>query len=355
MADSNSPSFGSIASVAFCALLVVVLADVAIQRVLPLAPRIPEVDDGVAAYRDSDPKIVTIGSSHARSFGPIGDLLSERDGGRRDMVVVPVEWGSFSSFNWVLQHRLKGLIDERDEAGLLKRRSLNRAILVTTFYDLCPNPSSSSTNLPARAWTESDFVADLREHGLTDFNRNYLRRRISGVFSASVLMQDRGYNRITKALGRLMRGSTVEDHAAERIDPDSETVRLARRQMEIQYGTCDDNEEKEELGAMLDFFQKRNVEVTVVLFPIAPTIITEQSKETTLRRYANYVAELSQRRGFRMVDLTFKTPLGDDDFELDLDHVRRDGNRKLAAWALDNDLKYLSQPPTLPQSAATGP
>ena len=123
----------------------------------------------------------------------------------------------------------------------------------------------------------------------------------------------------------------------------------------VPYATCDDDEEKSELNAMLDFFQKRNVEVTVVLFPLLPAIVTEQSKETTLRRYAEYITALSQRRGFRMVDITFKTPLGNDDFELDLDHVRRDGNRKLAAWALDNDLKYLQQPPVLPRSAATGP
>jgi hypothetical protein len=40
--------------------------------------------------------------------------------------------------------------------------------------------------------------------------------------------------------------------------------------------------------------------------------------------------------------MTFTNPLTDDDFEVDFDHVKPEGNRRLAEWALDGDLAFLA-------------
>ena len=56
------------------------------------------------------------------------------------------------------------------------------------------------------------------------------------------------------------------------------------------------------------------------------------------------VAQLAREQPIRLVDLTFKTPLMDLDFQADLDHVTPESNKKFAAWALANDLAYLRTP-----------
>src|SRR5262249_26201056 len=120
-----------------------------------------------------------------------------------------------------------------------------------------------------------------------------------------------------------------------------EGIEAARAQLEAQFAICDDPYEHAALERIVDYFLARRVEVTVVLFPLMPAIVSEKAKETTLARYAERVANLAKRRPIRVVDMTLDTPLEDADFQRDRDHVSADGNRKLAAWALDHDLSWL--------------
>ena len=160
-----APARRSLLQVAAAAALVIVAADLGIGRLVPVAPPLAEVDDGVAEYRAGDPDTLVLGSSHARSFLTVRDLVAERTAGRHRMAVVPVEWGTFRSYQWVYEHRLRPLLDER--------RRLSRALVITTYFDLCSwDHVASRTNLPARAWELADYLGDVVDHGATPFNRN---------------------------------------------------------------------------------------------------------------------------------------------------------------------------------------
>lgn len=335
----NTPTLKSFLLVVLGATAAVVCADLAIQRIAPIAPRIIEVADGVAAYEASDPDVVVLGSSHTRSFAPVRDTLERDSGGQLRVVLVPVEWGTFSSYNWVLQNRLRPLIEERTRDGKLRRPRLQRALLIATFYDLCEKSYVGQTaNLPARAWALPHFLKDTAENGLTPYNRNYLQTQWKLLFSSSILVTDRGYQRAPYALISLLRPlPSAEVLRARRIQ-------MARGHMEEQYEHCDDPDEKRELQQIIDYFHGRGVELTVVNFPLDPAIVTDKSRQTTLARYDGFSARLAQEQPIRLVDLTFKTPLVDADFQADLDHVTPESNKKFAAWALANDLGYLRTP-----------
>src|SRR5262245_22436764 len=115
----------SVAQLILGAAVVVLAADALLQRFAPIPPPIIEVDDGIRAYEASDPDVFVLGSSHTRSFGPLRDTLAASGVA---MTLVPVEWGTFHSYEWVLDHRVKPLIEERDAAGALRRGRLSRAV-----------------------------------------------------------------------------------------------------------------------------------------------------------------------------------------------------------------------------------
>jgi hypothetical protein len=331
-------SWSRLAALSLVAAATVVAADLALARISPVPLHIREVDDGIRDYERSDPDTLVLGSSHARSFLPLADMLDHRSGGQQHMLVVPVEWGTFSSYNWVLQNRLRPLIEERDGEGRLVRRRLSRAVLVTNFYDMCPKErTGSGTNLPARAWSFRHFLDDVRDHGLTDLNRNYLQTRWKDLWGGSVLVQNRGYDRVQSALSHLAGRSDAKAELQEFLE-------WSRHRMEEQYEYCHDDQEKRDLLETIDYLQGRRVEVTVVLFPLMPGIMTERSKATTLKRYSDEMAALQRERGFRLAEMTWSTPLVDDDFAPDADHVRADRNAKFAEWALEHDLRHLAEP-----------
>jgi len=338
--SSKSSLLGVIAG----AVLVVAAADVALQQLAPIPARIIEVDDGVRAYEESDPDVFVLGSSHTRSFGPVRDALAKEG---VVMTLVPVEWGTFHSYEWVLDHRIKPLLEERDAGGALGRSRLSRAILVTTFFDMCSfGQGGDSSNLPARAWTGSDFLADVVRNGLTDFNRNYLQTRYARALSFSVLVQNHGHDFILDRLSDRMRSPETVRRLREA------GIEGARSAMEAEYATCNDAREQAALERMVDYLGGRQVEVTVVLFPLMPSIVSDTSRATTLRRYADWIADLARRKPIRVVDITEGTPLVDDDFQRDRDHVSPEGNKKFAAWSLEHDLAYLREARPTPSRAA---
>lgn len=335
----NTPSLKALAQVVLGAALTLVLADLGIQRIAPVAPRIIEVADGIAAYQAGDPDTLVLGSSHTRSFAPVAETLARESGGQIQAVLVPVEWGTFSSYNWVLRHRLKDLIEERRGDGQLRRPRLQRALLIATFYDLCAKSYVGLTaNLPARAWAIEHFLLDTVENGLTPYNRNYLQTQWKLLFDHSILVTDRGYQRAPYALISQVRPLPPPEVLRAR------RIQMARGHMEEQYDHCDDDAEKRELLQMINYFHGRDIELSIINFPLDPAIITEKSRQTTLARYDRFSAQLAREQPIRLVDLTFKTPLMDLDFQADLDHVTPESNKKFAAWALANDLAYLRTP-----------
>ncbi len=340
-ANQSTSNWGSVAVVAVCALVTVVAADFALARLSPVPTAIMEVDDGIRMLRDHDPDTLILGSSHTRSFLPMRDLIRERTSGDNEVVLVPVEWGLFTSYKWVLDNRVAPLVDEVRN-GQKVRPSIKRALIITTFYDACDVQHIGNVNLPARAWEAQHFGDDLAHKGLTEFNRNYLQTRWKSAFSGSVLIQNRGHERVGDALREVVRPVSDERKAEVR----AENVKWAKRNMEKQWDICWHPPEIAALEQILDFFLTRDIEPTIILFPLLPDITSEKSKATTLLRYEKYAAELGKRRGVRVVDMTYGAPLVGADFQDDFDHLTREANPRFAAWALENHLQFLLEPPS---------
>ncbi len=319
--------WASLAATVLATIATVVLGDLALQRVQPLFPPVRHVHDGIADLEAADPTVIVLGSSHARSFDAVKALVEAETRGRQRLVTVPVEMGGFSSYRWVLEHRIAPLLGA-------ERPSARHLLLVTTFYDACsPSVTRGDLNIPARAWTLLHYVRDVRRNGLTDFNRNYVRERWKQIFPSSVLVQDRGAANIAGALKRLVRP-----------EPPGEVVEWARGNLEAQAEWCRDEGELAALASIADFAAARGLTLTVVLFPLVPDIVTEKARRTTLAQYADRVRNMAEEKAFRVADLTLSSPLVLADFAGDLDHVTRDGNRKFAEWALANDLRWLWAP-----------
>lgn len=301
-----------------------------------------QLDDGVTEYRNGDPDIVVLGSSHARTFLAVADLVKARTGGRIVTQIVPVEWGTFGAFNWVLQHRLRPLIEEQDRAGRRRRTRLRRVILVTTYYDLCSaERTGGETGLPMWAWHLSDFLEDFRQHNLTDHNRIYVLSRWRALWHISALVSDRSYGKLGLLVDRFRPGSPPPDTIAMRREWMSRLTRF----MEEDIGHCNDVTAKRQLTEMLDYFRARNLDVTVVSFPLDPALITVSNRDGTLRQYADYIRSIEPKYRFRNLDLTLDSPMVDEDFQADLDHVRPERRLKFAEWALDRHLQFLAEPP----------
>jgi hypothetical protein len=326
VASSAGRSWRSLALTALAALGTIVLCDLALQRVQPLFPPVRHVQEGVDDLAASNPTTLVLGSSHARTFEAMRATVEARSGGRERLVTVPVEMGGFSSYRWVLEHRLAPLLDGRP--------ALRNLMLVTTFYDACSvEATHGDLNIPARAWTLRDFLDDAWAHGLNDFNRNYVRERWKRLFPGSVLVQDRGASDIAGALKRLVRP-----------EPVAAALESAREHLEAQHAWCQDERELASLAAIADFAAARGLSLTVVSFPLVPDIVSAKGRATTLAWYEHRLGALAAQKGFRVVDLTSSTPLVRDDFAADLDHVTATGNRKLADWVLARDLRWLVEP-----------
>lgn len=310
--------------------------DQVLRRVTPTATPLLEVEDGVRAYEDGDPEIIFLGSSHTRSFAPLRDRIHAESGGKRQVVLVPIEWGTMTSYEWVLKHRLLPLMDERKD-GALRRKKLSRALIVSEFYDSC-HFSTPIANLPARAWTLPDFLSDVWDHGVNDYNRNYLQNQFWRRFPSSPLVQERGLPRIVDQLKARLHPITAEQIRETRA---SHMISL-QHAMEKHYPTCQDATEIRALDSTIEALLARKLEVSVIMFPKLRGTVSPRLDTTKL--FVELMAALSQRLPVRIVDLTFSTPLEEPDYQDDLEHVSLAGNRKLSDWALEHELRFLATP-----------
>ncbi len=340
----------AVAATGLTALLTVVSVDAALHRVAPPRP-LREVEDAVADYRAGDPTVLVLGSSHARTFIVLGEELKARTGGAERVMPVPVEMGKYTAYDWVLRHRLQPLMDETDADGKRVRPSLSRVILVTEWWDSAdPEDILTASNIPARAWQFQDFLADAWENGLTPYNRNYVNYRWVRLTRASAMVQDRGHDGVLNGLKAMLRppDPAVERAAYER--------RIEGWQHAVERGvkTQAADAQMRALEGMIDFFQGRGLELTVLLYPRMPGTLTETAKRTTLARFSERMQALSRAKGFRLIDASTDNPITDAEFESDFDHITREGNLKFTAWALDRDLRFLLQPRSAAARADAG-
>src|SRR5262249_9173726 len=329
----------ALAGVVLSAAAALVAADVGMRRLIEPPPVLVEAEDALSTYRHTDPDVLVIGSSHSRAFFAVADLLAERTGGAQKMLPVPLEFGKLTSYLWLLEHKLRPLIEERNRAGNLVRPSLSRVLLATEWWDACAPDRVPAVNVAARAWGWSDFLGDFVRHGLSDYNRNFLNERVRRSFPRSLLVQYRGDERILDAVHDVVRENKTSD-------PESVRARqIAKWRVMIERGASrPPGDEKRALEDILDYLQAHGLEVTVVLFPRMPETLTERAKQTTLKQFADYVAARARARSLRWVDMTYSTPLRAADFQADLDHVSPEGGRKFAHWAHDHDLRFLLEP-----------
>ena len=354
MPSMRQPTYSSVAWVALAAFLTLAALDLVVQRWIPFK-RMREAEEGIADLRKGDPEVLVLGSSHARTFHALGLELSRRSHGSRTLVSVPLENGKLVPYAWVVDHRLAPLIDEQDATGTPKRRSLRRLFLLTEWWDSCT--ADAYWNVPSRAWTASDYLADLANKGANSFNRNYVQSRWRHLFPRSTLVQHRGHRTVLDpAWSRFSSRFWPSPGTSANSEPQPITDELTlgwRTMIEDGVGCICHPAEMAALEQILDFALHRHLDTTVVLFPRKPSTLTKKAKETTLSRFHDCVEAVTAPRGVRLLDFTFSSPLGDADFMADFDHVSTEGNAKFAAWALEGPLSFLTTAP-VPTAGADG-
>jgi hypothetical protein len=313
-----------------------------------LPPPLWEAEDGLAAYERGDPDTLFLGSSHARSFVSMRERLDGPSAGR-ETAVVPIEWGTMTTYEWAMRHRLAPLMDERrgPKGGPPRRQRLSRAVFVTELYDLCHHEVEIA-NLPARAWALRHFADDVAVHGLTEYNRNYLETRFLRLFPGSVLVQERGKPQVVDAIKERLRET---DPVAQRA---AQGARL-RALMTEMYPRCNDAREKAAFEAVLAELLRRRLDVTVLVFPMLREVMPKELAAEAGGPpgvYSAYVASLARRLPLRVVDLTLSAPVTAGDFTPDLEHLSAEGGRRLVAWALAHDLAFLREPLPPPSDGA---
>jgi hypothetical protein len=85
--------------------------------------------------------------------------------------------------------------------------------------------------------------------------------------------------------------------------------------------------------------------MTILLWPRKPLTLSDQARATTLPRFAQLIRDFATPRHIQVIDLTTSSPMTDDDFMEDFDHINPAGNAKFATWALDHDLSFLQEAP----------
>jgi hypothetical protein len=343
-ASPNRARWRALLAVAAAAVLTVVLADVLLARVSKVVKR-REVEEATADHAASDPTVLVLGSSHARTFITVDKVLGERTGGRERVLTVPVEWGKYRSYEWVLNHRVRPYIEETTASGELKRKKLRRFILLTAWWDACALDGDPPVfNLPSRAWQLGDFLRDVWANGLTPYSRNYVSTRFLRLFHDSILVADRGKGRVFIDLRQKLLPMSDEALAfAEAGRMDSWREIMTRGEKCLFHP-----DEMAALGRILDWAKARGYETTVIAYPMIPKSITADTRRLSLDRFSAGMAELMKQRGLPYHDYTTSSPLTDDDFEADFDHLNPRGDAKLTRFWLDGDLKFLETPVPVP-------
>jgi hypothetical protein len=325
----------SLALVALAACLSILVSDMALGRLVPIVHR-REVQEGMEDFERTDPETLVLASSHARTFHSLGLELEARTQGQRSLVAIPLEFGKLTSYEWLLNHRIIPQLVRQDERATRKRQALKRLIILTEWWDSCTGPD---WNIPSRAWTLNDYAADVLVHGLTSYNRNYVQSRWKRLLWGSTLAQDRGADSLYKKARERLSGRQSSPAVLA-------ATTLAWQQMVEEGVTCIGNQaQMAAFDHMIDFGLNFQLDTTIVLFPRKPGTLTEKAKETTLARFREMVTTLSAPKGVRVIDLTWRTPLTDEDFMADFDHVSATGNVKFARWALDGPLTFMMNAP----------
>ncbi|MBK8256289.1 MAG: SGNH/GDSL hydrolase family protein [Polyangiaceae bacterium] len=314
----------------------VVAADLGLRRVS--APRyVREVQDALAEYKHEDPTVLVLGSSHARTFTYMDAVARSRSNGSTRVMGVPLEWGKFTSYEWVLQERLRPFIEEV-ENGKRKRSSLKHAILLTAWWDACGKDGDPPVfNLPSRAWAFEHFARDVADRGVTAHNRNYVTARWLEHWHGSILVSARGHDHLVSAVRDLVRPMSAEGKQKQW------ETHLTNWQHLIEGGAPTMGYEPELAAAdrILAYFQSIGVDVTLMLYPLMPVTLTDLAKETVLRPFSKLMRQVAEKRGVRFIDATFDHNVVDSDFQPDFDHLTPDGHNKLANWLLDTKLSFL--------------
>lgn len=350
-----SRRWSQVALVLVTAFLVVVAADIGLRRIA--RPKyVREVADAMRDYETEDPTTLVLGSSHARTFVVMDGMVRGKTGGKERILTVPVEWGKFRSYEWVLRHRIEPLVEEKDASGKLKRPSLKRFIFQTAWWDDCWNDKDPPAfNLPSRAWTLSHFANDVLAHGINDYNRNYVTSRWGEMWHGSIFVSDRGQNRLIAKLREMVRPFSEEQKAAQF------QTRLASWQEIISRGkTC--RAHPEELAAaerIIDWAKGRGYDVTMILYPMMPITITDDTRHHVMEPFELIMKQLAEKKGIKIIDVTFDNGgIEDKDFQPDFDHLTRAGHEKLGRWLLEGPMEFLfgySDAPTPTPTPATAP
>ena len=347
MTGSSLTTFRSLVIVAAFAVLTVCLFDLGLRRISPIVD-MREAADGINDLAASNPETLVLGSSHGRTFHALGQQLQKETNPGTPLVAVPLENGKLIPYAWLLENRVAPLLDERAADGRLVHSQLKRFILLTEWWDSCEHKDRVHWNIPSRAWSFSNYLSDLLDHGLTAYNRNFLQYQFRRLVPVSVLIRDRYDPRIKEAVRRVVTGNPVQ-----RTGADYEArISVWQSSLEDGIGCIGAPEQMAAFERILDFARSRGLETTVVLFPRMPGTMTDRAKETTLTVFREMVEAVCLPRGVKVIDLTWRSPLRDEDFMDDFDHVTAQGNLKFAAWALENELSFLLK--TAPSSARAG-
>ncbi len=349
VATETPPNARTLLWVCVGALLAVGAGELFFRAIAELRPPLLEAEDGIAWFRDHDPTTVVLGSSHARAFLPLSDMLAGEatqrpDAHRERVAVISLEYGTLTSYRWLVTNKLVPLMEARTADGSRVRPSLARAILVTDWWDACGRAQGpASTNLPARVWDLTDFIHDLAGHGLTDYNANYLQARLDRWLRFSVLVRSRGHEHLVNALKQLVKKKSDAERRA-----DLEGAIDAWRDMVEAGAGCEDPVQRQALDDLVNLFESHGAEVTVLLYPRMPSTISDRAKAVTLDPFSQWAREYAARKGVRFVDLSLGTPMTDDDWESDLDHVTATGAQKFSEWVLAGPLAFLREAPPAP-------
>lgn len=339
--NTKKHSWSSIAWLTCSALLVMVLTDIGLRWLTPIV-HLREVEDAISEYKTSDPTVLVVGSSHARTFDTTGKEVFAYTKGQQRLLTVPVEFGKFHSYYWVLQHRLRRWIEEEDPHGNLKRPSLHHVILVTEWWDSTPTEQGGPAhNLPARAWTWQHFLQDVAQHGITSYNSNYLRYRWERIFSFSTLVQDRGHHRIVATLRNKLR--PIPSHIKHREF--QEKIRAWRNMILHGAKKMVHPGQMKALQDFVTYFRQRQIKVTILLYPRMPITLTQEARHRTLDAFALLMKHFCKEHDVDLIDASYQSPVSDHHFSTDLDHMTEEGNTQWTQWALKAPLLFLLHPP----------
>ena len=327
----KNTTWKDVAIVTLAALAVLVAGDLLAARFAP--PRLQtELNDALANWAGEAPTTLVLGSSHARTFETVARTLEDDLGSAERVLALPVEFGKLSTYLFVLKERIAPILERSDQ-------SPDRLVLVTEWWDSTAPPGGAlaAQNLPSRAWSTKHWASDVLANGTTPFSRNFVQERWRRLFPRSSLVQDHGHGRIYRGLVSLAKGESEQVRTREF----KQRVKNWQGYLREAEHTIFDPEQMAAFDEILDLVEHWEMDITVLLYPRMPATITDYAVAHTLAPFSEEIERLTTGRGHRFLDLTQGTPLKEEHFEPDLDHVTRDGNELFAEWSLAGPLGFL--------------